>query len=70
MSTAVRLTPDHRVEISEEIRRKLKWEPGQELTLVQKEDGVLIRAVPTIETLRELLAGADTTGYRDRNDRY
>lgn len=59
-----------RILIPRALLKKLGWKPSDQLVAVPHEDGAMVRRVPTLEELRELFRGADTSEYRDRRDRY
>ncbi len=66
----VKLSPKFQISIPKEVRAQLNWKAGQTLAVVAQGKGVYIGPIPTIEDLRGLFRGADTSDYRDRNDRY
>jgi AbrB family looped-hinge helix DNA binding protein len=66
---AVKLSPDFRIEIPQEVREKLALQPGQEVYLFER-DGQIRIARRAIEELRGMCPGMDTEDYRDRNDRF
>jgi AbrB family looped-hinge helix DNA binding protein len=66
---AVKLSPDFRIEIPQELREKLALQPGQEVYLFER-DGQIRVARRAIEELRGMCPGMDTKEYRDRNDRF
>lgn len=70
MGTTATLSSKFQISIPKEVREKQKWRAGQEFAFVPSEGGIMLVPVPTLEELRGIAAGADPTGYRDRNDRY
>lgn len=64
------LSAHHRIEFPKELSDELKWKPGQKLMLIRSEDGVFICPEVTFAQMRGIAKGANTEGYRDRNDRY
>ncbi len=70
MSDTATLSSKFQISIPKAVRVAQNWAPGQEFVFIPKGAGVLLVPVPTLEDLRGIAAGADPTGYRDRNDRY
>ena len=64
------LSSKYQISIPKHIRERMGWKPGQEFAFFPKEKGVMLMPVPTIEEVQGVLAGADTSNLRDRNDRY
>jgi AbrB family looped-hinge helix DNA binding protein len=69
MSTTT-LSSKHRIEIPKSVREARGWKPGQKFAFVPKDGGLMLVPVPEFKDLFGIMAGADPTGYRDRNDRY
>ena len=61
---------EFRVLIPQALLNKFGWKPTDTLVAVPHKDGAIVRRAPTIEELRGILKGADTSDYRDRRDRY
>lgn len=70
MSDTATLSSKFQISIPKAVRVAQNWAPGQEFVFIPKGAGVLLVPVPKLEYLRGIAAGADSTGYRDRNDRY
>jgi AbrB family looped-hinge helix DNA binding protein len=70
MSDTATLSSKFQISIPKAVREAQGWEAGQEFVFIPKGSGVMLVPVPTLEELRGIAAGADPTGYRDRNDRY
>jgi AbrB family looped-hinge helix DNA binding protein len=68
MSTST-LSSKYQVSIPKALRQRLSWRPGQKLAFIAKADGVLMVPIPEREALAGMARGANTEGYRDRDDR-
>ncbi len=69
MSNVATLSSKFQISIPKEIRDSQNWEAGQKFAFVRKGEGVMLVPVPTLDELIGMAKGADTSGYRDRNDR-
>ncbi|MBP2558950.1 AbrB family looped-hinge helix DNA binding protein [Neorhizobium galegae] len=69
MTTAT-LSSKFQISIPKEIREKHNWQAGQQFAFIPKGKSVVLVPVPTRDELRGIAKGADTSNYRDRNDRY
>jgi AbrB family looped-hinge helix DNA binding protein len=70
MSTTATVSSKFQVSIPKEVRDRMALRPGQKVAFIAKADGVMMVPVPTREELAGMARGANTEGYRDRNDRY
>lgn len=70
MSATATLSSKHQISIPKTIRDDLHWQAGQEFVFIPKGKGVLLMPVPEFEEHAGLAQGADSTGYRDRVDRF
>jgi AbrB family looped-hinge helix DNA binding protein len=70
MSTIATLSSKFQISIPKEVRDQLGLRPGEKVAFIAKPEGFLIVPVPKREDLAGIARGADTEGYRDRNDRY
>lgn len=70
MTAKMTLSPTFTITIPEEVREQQNWRVGQELVFIPDGKGVKLMPVPTLDELQGLFKGADTTNYRDRDDRY
>ena len=69
--TVVMLSPEFQISIPKDIFDQQNWGVGQQFVLIPDgKRGVKLVPVPTLEDLRGIAEGADTSSYRDRNDRY
>jgi AbrB family looped-hinge helix DNA binding protein len=64
------ISPEYQVSIPKSLCDQLRWRPGQKVAFIPKGNGLLMIPAPSREELIGLTRGADTSDYRDRNDRY
>ena len=65
-----RLSSKYQISIPKALRDEQGWKAGQEFAFVPKDGGWMLVRVPTLEDIRGIAKGADTSDYRDRSDRY
>jgi AbrB family looped-hinge helix DNA binding protein len=70
MVATATLSAKFQISIPKAVREAQHWKAGQEFAFIPKDGGVLLVPVPTLEELRGMIPNADTSGYRDRRDRY
>ena len=70
MSATTTLSSKFQISIPKSVRDIQQWKAGQEFVFIPKGKGVLVMPVPELKDLAGIAAGARTTGYRDRKDRY
>ncbi|WP_126445148.1 MULTISPECIES: AbrB/MazE/SpoVT family DNA-binding domain-containing protein [Sulfuricystis] len=70
MAATATLSSKYQISVPKAIRDDLHWEAGQEFVFIPKGKGVLLMPVPELEQLAGLAQGANTEGYRDRQDRF
>ena len=70
MSTTATVSSKFQISIPKEVREHLGLRAGEKVTFIAKPGGYLIVPVPKREDLAGMARGANTEGYRDRNDRY
>lgn len=70
MPDTATLSEEFQIAIPEAVLEAQHWQSGQRFVFIPKGKGVLLLPVPSIEELRGIARGADTSGYRDRDDRY
>jgi AbrB family looped-hinge helix DNA binding protein len=70
MSAIATVASKFQISIPKEVRDQLGLRPGQKVAFIAKPEGFLIVPVPKREDLAGIARGANTEGYRDRNDRY
>ena len=69
MARAV-ISPKFQIVIPKEIRERLDLRPGQQVALIERQGLITIVPQRPISELRGILKGADTTGYRDKTNRF
>lgn len=70
MPATATLSSKYQISIPKAVREERHWQAGQEFVFIPKGAGVLMMPVPELDDLAGLAKGADTKGYRDREDRY
>lgn len=70
MPAIATMSSEFQIAIPKEVREAQKWEAGQKFAFVRKGGVVMLVPVPTLDDLIGIAEGADTSGYRDRNDRF
>lgn len=69
MAATATLSSKYQISVPKAIRDDLHWTAGQEFVFIPKGKGVLLMPVPELEQLAGMAKGAQTKGYRDRQDR-
>lgn len=70
MAATATLSSKYQISIPKAVREQQHWEAGQEFVFIPKGKGVLVMPLPELDELAGLARGADTTAYRDREDRF
>lgn len=70
MTATATLSSKYQISVPKAIRDDLHWEAGQEFVFIPKGKGVLLMPVPELKQLAGMAKGAQTKGYRDRQDRF
>ena len=70
MSDTATMSRKFQISIPKAVRDEAKWQAGQEFVFIPKGKGVLLMPVPTLADITGIAAGANTEGYRDREDRW
>ena len=70
MTATSKISSKYQISIPKTVRERMAWRPGQKIAFIAKADGVLMVAVPEREELAGMARGANSEGYRDRNDRF
>lgn len=70
MTGTTTLSSKFQISIPKEVREAQGWKAGQVFAFIPKGNGVILVPVPTLEELTGIAKGANTSDYRDRNDRY
>lgn len=60
----------YQVVIPKEIRERIGLKPGQELAVFVRDRIITLVPVPTLEELRGIARGADTSALREEADRF
>jgi len=59
----------YQVVIPKEIRERTGIKPGQKFSVIATATGIHLVRVPTLEELRGIARGANTSGLREKEDR-
>ena len=70
MSASATLSSKFQISIPKAVRDQQQWKAGQEFVFISQGEGVLVMPVPELEQLSGIARGANTDGFRDREDRY
>ena len=70
MPARATLSSKFQISIPKAVRDQQQWKAGQEFVFIPKGKGVLVMPVPELEQLSGIARGANTDGFRDREDRY
>ena len=70
MTATATLSSKYQISVPKAIRDDLHWKAGQEFVFIPKGKGVLLMPVPELKQLAGIAKGAQTKGYRDRQDRF
>jgi AbrB family looped-hinge helix DNA binding protein len=68
MAATATLSTKFQISIPKAVRESQGWEPGQKFAFVPKGKGFVLVPVPRANELFGSAAGADPTGYRDREE--
>ncbi len=70
MGVSAKISSKYQISIPKEVRERFGWKPGQEFVFVPHGKGVVLMPRRDFGSLRGIAKGANTEGYRDREDRY
>ena len=70
MGVTARISSKFQVAIPKEVREEMGWKAGQKLVFVPRGDTLVMAPARDFDSLRGIAKGANTEGYRDREDRY
>ncbi|MDO9051777.1 MAG: AbrB/MazE/SpoVT family DNA-binding domain-containing protein [Methylotenera sp.] len=70
MSAIATLSSKYQISIPKSVREELHWQSGQQFVFIPKGKGMLVMPVPSFEQLNGIAAGADSSNYRDLDDRF
>ncbi len=68
--TAVTVSKDYRITIPKEVRAALDLRPGQKIGLLVEGNHVRLVPIRGIDALLGAYPGLDTTGFREKTDRF
>ena len=63
------ISSKYQVVIPKPVRERLKLRPKQKLTVIEKDNMLILIPPVSLESLRGIAAGAKTGDYRDKKDR-
>lgn len=70
MSNTATLSAKFQISIPKEVRTAQQWQAGQEFAFIPKGAGVLLVPVSDAKQLAGIAKGANTSAFRDRQDRF
>ena len=70
MGKVVTLSSKYQVVIPKDVREELGWKPGKELVAIVEGNSLVLTPALGRDEWAGLLPGADTSNYRERDDRY
>ena len=66
----VTISSKYQVALPRALRERLKLEPQQKLTVLEKDGMIILMPQVKLEDLRGIARGAHVSDYRDKKDRY
>ncbi len=66
MADTATLSSKFQISIPKRVREAQQWQAGQTFVFIPKGKGVMVMPVPSLDSLRGIAKGADTSDYRDR----
>ena len=66
MADTATLSSKFQISIPKRVREAQHWQAGQTFVFIPKGKGVMVMPVPSLDSLRGIAKGADTSDYRDR----
>ncbi len=70
MPATATLSTKFQISIPKSVREEQHWQAGQQFVFIPKGKGMLVMPVPSLDELKGIAEGANTSNYRDRNDRF
>jgi bifunctional DNA-binding transcriptional regulator/antitoxin component of YhaV-PrlF toxin-antitoxin module len=70
MADTATLSSKFQISIPKAVRVSHQWAAGQVFAFVPRGTGVLLVPVPSLAEMKGIAAGANTSDYRDRSDRF
>ena len=64
------ISSKYQVVIPKPVREHLQLRPKQKLTVLEKDGMLILIPQRSLQEMRGIAAGANTTDYRDKRDRY
>jgi len=64
------LSSKYQISIPKSVREEQHWQSGQQFVFIPKGKGMLMMPIPSLEQLKGIATGADSSDFRDRNDRF
>jgi bifunctional DNA-binding transcriptional regulator/antitoxin component of YhaV-PrlF toxin-antitoxin module len=66
----ITISPDNHIDLPEEVRKDINWQPGQELMVIRRGLGIFLCPLMTAESVSGMFPGSTSEGYRDIVGRY
>ncbi len=66
MTDTATLSSKFQISIPKRVREAQHWQAGQTFVFIPKGKGVMVMPAPSLDSLRGIAKGADTSDYRDR----
>ena len=66
----VTVSPKYQVVIPKPVREHLHLKPKQKLTVIEKDNMLILIPQQPLENLKGIASGADISRYRDKEDRF
>ena len=70
MGVSAKISSKYQVAIPKEVREVMGWKAGQKLVFIPRGDTLVLAPARDFDALRGIAKGANSEGYRDREDRY
>ncbi|PPK76558.1 hypothetical protein B0F87_103165 [Methylobacter tundripaludum] len=70
MTAIATLSSKYQISIPRSVREEQHWQSGQQFVFIPKGKGMLMMPIPSLEQLKGIATGADSSDFRDRNDRF
>ena len=64
------ISSKYQVVIPKVVRERMNLQPKQKLTVLEKDDMVILVPQKNLESLRGIAKGANLNNYRDKKDRF
>jgi AbrB family looped-hinge helix DNA binding protein len=64
------ISSKYQVVIPKPVRERLKLKPQQKLTVIEKDNMLILIPPASLDGLRGIAAGAEINGYREKKDRF